>query len=430
MEQVFGGMTTTGRSQWTPGEDLPSTTLIDESSGSSDEAPDDEFEVGFGWKGRMPSEEAQRGQKRADRPSSGNKSASGKKKMSAAARLSRTMDKMLEVVQPQGSEVTVKSHADSNNATIGNYLHLLANLPGIDPLSPLYLLGTQLITIPANRDVFMGLPNDDIEFGYFFPCKIFVLLVLYVEDICSELKTMDPYDDSVQQATAAHYATRHRNTNTLMLAVIANVEEYNMRYVDKIPCRTSALTGWAWLMELLSNKTWCHENLRMSRELFLALCGELVNKYRLLVTDKGDCIGAIDGTHVEARLPPEKAVPYFGSMHDTRIFYNVVLDTNKNFPYPQGDKYYLVDAGYPNRKGFLAPYKGERYHQAEFQRESHPLMQMNNLIRNSDRDPYFDRIEDMEEFYLSETTNDSSGSSSSGSSSCASSMPDDNGSNE
>ncbi|GFZ00603.1 hypothetical protein Acr_14g0002380 [Actinidia rufa] len=118
---------------------------------------------------------------------------------------------------------------------------------------------------------------------------------------------MDPYDDdddSVQQAAAAHYAARRRNTNTLMLA--AN-------------CKWSS---------------------------FLALCGELVNKYGLLVTDKGDCIGAIDGTHVEARLPPEKAVPYF----------------------------------------------------------------------------------DMEEFYLSETINDSSGSSSSGSSSCASSMPDDDGS--
>ncbi|XP_057484020.1 uncharacterized protein LOC130770545 isoform X2 [Actinidia eriantha] len=314
-----------------------------------------------------------------------------------------------------------------------------------------------------------------------------------------------------------------------MLAAIANVEEYNMRYVDKIPCRTSALTGWAWLMELLSNKIQCHENLRMSRELFLALCGELVNKYGLLVTDKGvrveesvaiflqaigmaksnrqlcedfqhsgetisrkfgevleavklmaadycrptrdqndvhpyiannrryrpfkDCIGAIDGTHVEARLPPEKAVPYF-------------------------DKYYLVDAGYPNRKGFLAPYKGERYHQAEFQRGEPPSnaneqfnkvhsslrsviersfgvwknrweilrsmpqfsistqtaivggsMAIHNFIRrNSDRDPYFDRIEDMEEFYLTETINDSSGSSSSGSSSCASSMPDDDGS--
>ena len=32
------------------------------------------------------------------------------------------------------------------------------------------------------------------------------------------------------------------------------------------------------------------------------------------------------------------------------------------------DKYYLVDAGYPNRPGYLAPYKGERYHVPDFHR--------------------------------------------------------------
>lgn len=30
-------------------------------------------------------------------------------------------------------------------------------------------------------------------------------------------------------------------------------------------------------------------------------------------------------------------------------------------------KYYLVDSGYPNRAGYLAPYKGEKYHLPEFQ---------------------------------------------------------------
>ena len=35
-------------------------------------------------------------------------------------------------------------------------------------------------------------------------------------------------------------------------------------------------------------------------------------------------------------------------------------------------KYYLVDAGYPNRDGYLAPYKGERYHVPDFQRGSPP----------------------------------------------------------
>ena len=32
------------------------------------------------------------------------------------------------------------------------------------------------------------------------------------------------------------------------------------------------------------------------------------------------------------------------------------------------DKYYLVDVGYPNRPGYLAPYKGERYHVLDFHR--------------------------------------------------------------
>ncbi|KAL6638990.1 hypothetical protein ACP70R_022720 [Stipagrostis hirtigluma subsp. patula] len=31
-------------------------------------------------------------------------------------------------------------------------------------------------------------------------------------------------------------------------------------------------------------------------------------------------------------------------------------------------KYYLVDSGYPNKKGFLAPYKGQKYHIPDFQR--------------------------------------------------------------
>ena len=43
---------------------------------------------------------------------------------------------------------------------------ILVNIPGIDPLSPLYLLGTQLITISANYEVFVGLPNDDVRLAW------------------------------------------------------------------------------------------------------------------------------------------------------------------------------------------------------------------------------------------------------------------------
>ena len=35
-------------------------------------------------------------------------------------------------------------------------------------------------------------------------------------------------------------------------------------------------------------------------------------------------------------------------------------------------KYYHVDAGYPNRPGYLAPYKGERYHVPDWRRGPAP----------------------------------------------------------
>jgi hypothetical protein len=36
------------------------------------------------------------------------------------------------------------------------------------------------------------------------------------------------------------------------------------------------------------------------------------------------------------------------------------------------DTYYLVDSGYPNKKGFLAPYKNNTYHIPDFRREGRP----------------------------------------------------------
>ncbi|PKI72481.1 hypothetical protein CRG98_007148 [Punica granatum] len=98
------------------------------------------------------------------------------------------------------------------------------------------------------------------------------------------------------------------------------------------------------------------------------------------------CIGAIDGTHVDACMPHANRVPYRdrnadisqnvfaacthdmmftyvmtgweGSTHDSRIFADAAsLD---RFPAPRGRQYYVVDAGFSNIPGYLAPYKGER----------------------------------------------------------------------
>ncbi|PPS13890.1 hypothetical protein GOBAR_AA06689 [Gossypium barbadense] len=95
-----------------------------------------------------------------------------------------------------------------------------------------------------------------------------------------------------------------------------------------------------------------------------------------------DYIGAIDGTHIAAILPPNEQIPYIrrkdiptqnvmavcdfnmcftfvmagwkGSAHDTRIFLDAIQDPKYKFPYP------------PN--GYLRPYKGQRYHLPDFRR--------------------------------------------------------------
>ncbi|CAA7020292.1 unnamed protein product [Microthlaspi erraticum] len=59
-----------------------------------------------------------------------------------------------------------------------------------------------------------------------------------------------------------------------------------------------------------------------------------------------------------------------GSAHDSRVLATAIREDPK-FPTPPKDKYYLVDSGYANSRGYLAPYRkqrncGTRYHLQEF----------------------------------------------------------------
>jgi len=47
-------------------------------------------------------------------------------------------------------------------------------------------------------------------------------------------------------------------------------------------------------------------------------------------------------------------------------------------------KYYHVDARYPNRPGYLAPYKGERYHVPDWRRALAPSGEQEQLPENRD----------------------------------------------
>ena len=59
-----------------------------------------------------------------------------------------------------------------------------------------------------------------------------------------------------------------------------------------------------------------------------------------------------------------------GSCHDTVVL-TMVQDNDYEFPLPPRHKYYVVDFGYPNKQGFLAPYRSSRnrvvkYHMSQF----------------------------------------------------------------
>ncbi|XP_010446260.1 PREDICTED: putative nuclease HARBI1 [Camelina sativa] len=116
-------------------------------------------------------------------------------------------------------------------------------------------------------------------------------------------------------------------------------------------------------------------------------------------------VGAMDGTHVCVKVKHELQAMYWsrhdrtsfnvmaicdmnilftyvwngapGSCHDTRVL-SLAQDGDPEFPLPPGDKYYVVDSGYPNKQGFLAPYRSSRnrvvrYHLSQFNNGPPPM---------------------------------------------------------
>ncbi|XLR22851.1 hypothetical protein S83_050751 [Arachis hypogaea] len=105
-----------------------------------------------------------------------------------------------------------------------------------------------------------------------------------------------------------------------------------------------------------------------------------------------NCLGALDGTYIDVTVPEEDKSRYRtrkgkistnvlgvcnrdmnfvyvlsgweGSASNSRVLRDAISRRN-NLKIPIGN-YYLVDAGYTNCKGFLAPYRQTRYHVQEW----------------------------------------------------------------
>ncbi|KAM0881207.1 hypothetical protein ACQ4PT_033092 [Festuca glaucescens] len=111
-----------------------------------------------------------------------------------------------------------------------------------------------------------------------------------------------------------------------------------------------------------------------------------------------DCTGAINGTHITARVPRSQAHAYRGRKHYTSQNVLAAVDFDMRFTYvlagwegsahdattladslerhdvlqvPEG-KFYLADAGYACCPGFLPPFRSTRYHLNEFSARFYP----------------------------------------------------------
>ncbi|CAA7016832.1 unnamed protein product [Microthlaspi erraticum] len=110
-------------------------------------------------------------------------------------------------------------------------------------------------------------------------------------------------------------------------------------------------------------------------------------------------IGAMDGTHCTVMVTGGEAARFYnrhsqtsinvlaicnydmlftyifvgcpGSVHDARVL-SYAMERDSTFPTPPPSKYYLVDSGYANTRGYLAPFRGHRYHLPHFQVGSPP----------------------------------------------------------
>ncbi|PPD95900.1 hypothetical protein GOBAR_DD07067 [Gossypium barbadense] len=124
-----------------------------------------------------------------------------------------------------------------------------------------------------------------------------------------------------------------------------------------------------------------------------------------------NCLGALDGTHIKIRVPRVDKPRYRMQKGDTATNVLGVCTHEMQFVYvlpgwegfvadgrvlrdaisrrhglkvPYGC-YYLVDAGYTNCEGFLAPFRGQRYHLNEWHQGYQPSVSESNVPSQSSR---------------------------------------------
>ncbi|CAN6712988.1 unnamed protein product [Malus baccata var. baccata] len=360
LDRMFSNTVATGEHAWAPSSGVLPPESRDESIGQIDLDDEEESETMQDLR-----QATRKRKKRATNQGDFQKKKVDKKgkKIGGAAKLSGQIDRLVEVYESRSSANSLM-RPPHIGCSIAETIASVAQLPGCEP--------------PSER-----------------------------------IFNMNTYDEDVEELE-----------DGLIICTIATaVETYYSKYIHKTPCMNSSQTD---IIKPMDSE-------------FRGIPQEIRRDTRYMPYFK-DCIGAIDGVHVEASIPPPDQVPYIGrkgiptqnvmvacnfdmqftfacagwegTAHDTRVFLSVLRNPNLNFPKPPNGKYYLVDAGYPQMRGYLGPYKGERYHLPDFRRGAEPTghkedmpnypfnkqvkiviatMALHNYIRRySERDRHFD----------------------------------------
>ncbi|KAK8923882.1 hypothetical protein KSP39_PZI019369 [Platanthera zijinensis] len=174
----------------------------------------------------------------------------------------------------------------------------------------------------------------------------------------------DIFVDLLQQLVESHGLKGSRSTTAReVLAITINIMAHNMSMrecMERFQHSTETISRY--FSRCLT------AIIKLSQNLIAPVDGQFTNTPAKILNDDRympyfkDCIGAIDGTHVDARIPVDEQVPYIGrhgytsqnimavcdfdmtftfvmagwegSAHDSRIFHSAITDRRWNFPHP------------------------------------------------------------------------------------------------
>ncbi|XP_021724717.1 uncharacterized protein LOC110692032 [Chenopodium quinoa] len=210
-----------------------------------------------------------------------------------------------------------------------------------------------------------------------------------VADAMVKLCSMDDFDSSSPEFHYAYLESRYGLKPSLRMSIIEKVGIFVYVLAHDVPNRLilerfqhSGETGSRVFKEVLYVMDGMSRDILVPRDpSFKEVPRYLANDARYMPYFK-DCIGAIDGTHISIIVPEEDQLRYKGKKGIPTMNILAVCDFDLLFIYVltgwEGlahdsqifldtiGKYYIVDKGYSEKKGYLTPYPKTRYHQFEF----------------------------------------------------------------